>query len=51
MASPSCSDEQDRALHDRVVARQDGLKQHPPQARVIEDRLGDDGPAHEGAEL
>ena len=44
-------DQQDAALHQRVVAEADRLNQQPADARPREDRLGDDRAGQHGAEL
>src|SRR5215470_10836586 len=44
-------DEQDHALHERVVAREDGVDHEAPDSRKSEDVLRDDGAPDEGAEL
>src|SRR5216684_8832325 len=44
-------DEQDHALHERIVAREDGVHHQAPHAGEGEDVLGDDGAADQGAEL
>src|SRR5436190_13951645 len=44
-------DEQNAALHQRVVAEADRLDQQPPDARPRENRLRDDRPGQHRAEL
>src|SRR5438093_816323 len=44
-------DEQDHTLHERIVAREDGVHHQAPHAWQGKDVLGDDGAADQGAEL
>ena len=44
-------DQQDDALHQRVVAREDRVHHQPPDPRQREDGLGDDGAADQRAQL
>src|SRR5262249_4175014 len=44
-------DEENAALHERIVAERDRLDQQPTDARPREDGLGDDGARQHGAEL
>src|SRR5438445_1694616 len=44
-------DDDDRPLHDRVIARGDRVQHVPSDADATEDRLGEDGAAEQRAEL